>query len=148
MAQDHETSPATVAALQSALEIAANAIKTQLMYETPGSGEHQNLSWVLDTILRTLGESREAGIGMMQTSQISAETERPCRQCDRRAEPGGSLCRPCILEDEACEAFWAVIARHFPDAKFGDLSPEATIRQRLANSDAIAEWISNNVPEK
>jgi hypothetical protein len=51
-----------------------------------------------------------------------------------------------MLEVEACEAFWAVIARRFPNARGGDLSPERTIGQRMANVDAIDEWIRNNVP--
>ena len=71
--------------------------------------------------------------------------EKECHQCPRPAEPGNCRCRYCILEVEASEAFWDVIARHYPEAKYGDLSPERTIRQRVANVDAIEEWISNNV---
>jgi hypothetical protein len=41
-----------------------------------------------------------------------------------------------------------VVARHFPEARFGDLSPERTIRQRMSNVDAIEEWIRNNVPPR
>lgn len=81
---------------------------------------------------------------MTSTNETSL-ARRTCIQCDRPAVPGDSRCRPCILEEEACEAFWSVIVKHFPEAKFGDLSPERTIAQRLANSDAIAEWIDNNV---
>lgn len=69
-----------------------------------------------------------------------------CFQCHRPAVPDDGRCRYCILEVEADEAFWAVIVRHFPEAKYGDLSPERTIRQRTANVDAIEEWIRNNVP--
>ena len=74
----------------------------------------------------------------------SSPAEKSCFQCDRPAVPDDGRCRGCILEVEASEAFWAVIARHFPEAKFGDLSPERTSRQRMANVDAIDEWISNN----
>ena len=40
-----------------ALEIAANVIKTRLMYETPGSAEYQDQSRVLETIHNTLGNA-------------------------------------------------------------------------------------------
>lgn len=75
----------------------------------------------------------------------TSPAEKQCHQCHRPAEPDDGRCRYCILEVEASEAFWAVLVRHFPEAKFGDLSPERTIRQIVANVDAIEEWISNNV---
>lgn len=71
-----------------------------------------------------------------------------CCHCSRPVAPHEARCRYCILEVEASEAFWAVIVRHFPTAKYGDLSPERTIRQITANVDAIEEWISNNVPDE
>jgi hypothetical protein len=49
------------------------------------------------------------------------------------------------LADEALDAFWEVIVRHFPQAEFGDLSPEPTIGLHQAAIDAIEEWIQNNV---
>lgn len=69
-----------------------------------------------------------------------------CRDC-RRNPPvvDGTTCRNCILADEALEAFWDVIVRHFPEAKFGDLSFEQTMALHDEASPAIREWISNNV---
>ncbi len=76
----------------------------------------------------------------------TSSSEKSCRHCRRSAVPDGNgNCRICNLEVEASEAFWAVIVRHFPEAKSGDLSPDRTIRQILVNVDAIAEWICNNV---
>jgi hypothetical protein len=49
------------------------------------------------------------------------------------------------LADEALDAFWEVIASHFPKAVSGDLSPHGTIRLQLAAEEAVAEWIANNV---
>ncbi len=50
------------------------------------------------------------------------------------------------LTREADDAFWAVIVRHFPEAKNGDLSPERTIALTQAAEEAVEEWIGNNVP--
>ena len=83
----------------------------------------------------------------METNETSP-AEKLCHQCHRPAESNDGRCRYCILEVEASEAFWAVIVRHFPEAKYGDLSPWRTIRQIVANVDAIEEWISNNVPQE
>ena len=41
-----------------ALEIAANRIKATLMHETPGSGEFQDLDWVLQTIHTTIAKAK------------------------------------------------------------------------------------------
>lgn len=49
------------------------------------------------------------------------------------------------LTDEALEAFWEVVVKHFPQATTGDLSPMRTIELSLAAEAAIEEWISNNV---
>lgn len=51
------------------------------------------------------------------------------------------------LVDEALDDFWDTVARHFPDATTGDLSPWTTIRLDLAAKAAIEEWIFNNVPD-
>ena len=51
-----------------------------------------------------------------------------------------------LLAQEALDAFWNVIARKFPKATSGDLSPLTTIRLVVAAETAIDEWISNNVP--
>jgi hypothetical protein len=50
------------------------------------------------------------------------------------------------LVQEADDAFWEVIVRHFPQARSGDLSPLATVQLTRAQEAAVAEWISNNVP--
>jgi hypothetical protein len=49
------------------------------------------------------------------------------------------------LIEEADIAFWAVIAKHFPEAKTGDLSIDRTIRLTIAEQEAVKEWIANNV---
>lgn len=82
----------------------------------------------------------------MAKANETSTAESECFQCNRSAAPGEGRCRFCILEAEASKAFWGIIVKHFPEAKFGDLSPERTIHQRIANVDAIEEWISNNVP--
>jgi hypothetical protein len=49
------------------------------------------------------------------------------------------------LADEALDAFWQVIVRHFPQATTGDLSPLATLHLGQAAEAAIEEWIGYNV---
>lgn len=48
---------------------------------------------------------------------------------------------------DADDAFWSVITKAFPEAKHGDLSPEASARLALSQARAVVEWIENNVPE-
>ncbi|MBI3408196.1 MAG: hypothetical protein HY040_07555 [Planctomycetes bacterium] len=48
------------------------------------------------------------------------------------------------LADEALEAFWEVIVKHFPQATSGDLSPGQTMRLQLAAESAILEWVVSN----
>jgi hypothetical protein len=81
----------------------------------------------------------------MANANEKSPAKRICFQCHRPAEIDDGRCRFCILEVEASEAFWAVIVRHFPEARSGDLSPWRTINQIVANVDAIEEWIGNNV---
>jgi len=50
------------------------------------------------------------------------------------------------LADEAQDAFWAVVVRHYPQAKTGDLSPWTTVQLTIAAENAIEEWIWANVP--
>jgi hypothetical protein len=50
------------------------------------------------------------------------------------------------LADKALDAFWHVIAKHYPQATSGDLSPWCAISLQDAAEDAIEEWIDNNVP--
>lgn len=52
------------------------------------------------------------------------------------------------LADEAEQAFWEVVVRHYPQAEKGDLSIDNTVRFTLAAQDAIEEWLENNVPAK
>lgn len=52
------------------------------------------------------------------------------------------------LADEAWDAVGQILARRFPEARCGDLSPERTLVLRSALEDAIAEWIDNNVPPR
>ena len=49
------------------------------------------------------------------------------------------------LIEKADIAFWAVIAKHFPEAKTGDLSIDRTVRLTIAEQEAVKEWIANNV---
>jgi hypothetical protein len=49
------------------------------------------------------------------------------------------------LANEALDAFWQVIVKHFPQATTGDLSPLATFHLDQTAEAAIKEWISNNV---
>jgi hypothetical protein len=49
------------------------------------------------------------------------------------------------LANEALDAFWQVIVKHFPQAITGDLSPLATFQLHQAAEAAVVEWIANNV---
>jgi len=49
------------------------------------------------------------------------------------------------ITNEALDAFWQVILRHFPQATTGDLSPLATFQLDQAAEVAVREWIANNV---
>jgi hypothetical protein len=71
-----------------------------------------------------------------------------CSRCFRDPEVEGArgLCRYCSLSDEALDAFWDVIVKRFPEAETGDLSPSATVGLGRSATDAIKEWIGNNVP--
>jgi hypothetical protein len=51
-----------------------------------------------------------------------------------------------LLTDEALDAFWQVIANHFPQATGGELSIDRTIRLQVVAEEAIEEWIKQNVP--
>lgn len=44
------------------------------------------------------------------------------------------------------EAFWAEIAGAFPEARYGDFSPEQTSAWDAACNAAVVGWIRNNVP--
>jgi hypothetical protein len=48
--------------------------------------------------------------------------------------------------EHALDAFWQVVADHFPAAESGDLSPWQTIKLECAAHDALRHWIENNVP--
>lgn len=53
-----------------------------------------------------------------------------------------------LIIEEASHSFWASIAKSFPDATSGDLSPGATFAFDTAAETAVEEWVSNNVPHK
>ena len=48
------------------------------------------------------------------------------------------------LTENALGKFWNSIAKQFPHAKTGDLSPDATIKLSIAAEQAVGEWIENN----
>lgn len=48
------------------------------------------------------------------------------------------------LTNEALDAFWQVIVKHFPRSTTGDLSPLATFQLDQAAECAVREWIANN----
>jgi hypothetical protein len=50
------------------------------------------------------------------------------------------------VANDALDAFWAVVVRHFPTAETGDLCPWLTIQLQIAAENAIEEWADNNVP--
>jgi hypothetical protein len=52
------------------------------------------------------------------------------------------------LIDQAFDAFWDVIAKRFPEATTGDLSPWTTKRLDAVAREAVEEWIFANVPTK
>ena len=49
------------------------------------------------------------------------------------------------LTDKALDAFWAVVAEHYPQARTGDLSPGTTLCLLNAAENAIKEWVDSNV---
>jgi hypothetical protein len=42
--------------------------------------------------------------------------------------------------------FWASIVESFPEAKTGDVDPLLVIKFHITISDAVREWVLNNVP--
>lgn len=48
--------------------------------------------------------------------------------------------------EEAQNAFWAVIVKHYPEADSGDFPPDATFAFDQAIKDAAETWIAFNVP--
>ncbi len=85
---------------------------------------------------------------MLTSKTPPAANQQDCIRCGRTLPPGIRDCKLCDLAYEAIEEFWQVVVRRFPEAKYGDLSPERTIRLHTAATDAIEEWISNNVPNQ
>jgi len=53
-----------------------------------------------------------------------------------------------LLIEEAIDAFWSVVVKHYPEAKTGDLSPETTIGLVNAAERAVEEWVEYNVPKE
>lgn len=52
------------------------------------------------------------------------------------------------VTEDALEAFWKVVAKRYPSAKYGDLSPHADFALKRAAEAAITEWVEENVPAK
>ena len=52
------------------------------------------------------------------------------------------------VTENALEAFWKVVAKSYPSAKSGDLSPGADFTLNQAAEAAVAEWVDENVPAK
>jgi hypothetical protein len=52
------------------------------------------------------------------------------------------------VTEDALEAFWRVVARKYPQAKTGDLSPGTHHALQRAAQAAVAEWVEANVPAK
>lgn len=50
------------------------------------------------------------------------------------------------VTEKALGAFWEAVAREYPEAEFGDLSPERDAKLLLAAEKAVAEWAANNLP--
>jgi hypothetical protein len=53
---------------------------------------------------------------------------------------------PDSLVQEALDAFWAVIVRHYPTATGGDLGFDVHIQLHLLARTVIQQWVYNNVP--
>ena len=51
-----------------------------------------------------------------------------------------------LILEEAEDAFWQVIGRHYPETTTGDLSPGTTMDLRKAQEAAVKEWIWGNSP--
>jgi hypothetical protein len=52
------------------------------------------------------------------------------------------------IANAALDAFWHIVAQRYPQAKTGDLSPSADMALQVAAEQAIAEWVSANVPHQ
>ena len=52
------------------------------------------------------------------------------------------------VTENALEAFWKVVAKSYPSAKSGDLSPHADLSLKRVAESAVTEWVEENVPAK
>lgn len=50
--------------------------------------------------------------------------------------------------EDADMAFWAEIAKAFPEVKSGDFPPDATFKWRLELLDAVLTWLTYNHPAR
>lgn len=50
--------------------------------------------------------------------------------------------------EDAIFAFWAEIAKHFPEATGGDLDPHSVFYFDEMADDLIEEWTATNIPSK
>ncbi len=48
------------------------------------------------------------------------------------------------LTQNALDAFWNIVAKQYPQAKTGDMSPLTTAKLSTAAETAVVEWIENN----
>jgi len=48
--------------------------------------------------------------------------------------------------EQASTAFWAQIVKNFPEAVYGDLDPEVTVRLRREQEAAVKRWVQLNIP--
>ena len=51
------------------------------------------------------------------------------------------------VTEEALNDFWSRVAKRFPKATSGDLSPERTFALKQAATEAVREWFNNNCPD-
>ena len=49
--------------------------------------------------------------------------------------------------EEADNAFWGVVAKHFPEAKTGDYPPDLTFTREQHNTEDVLWWLRFNAPE-
>ena len=50
--------------------------------------------------------------------------------------------------EDAIFAFWAEVAKHFPEAESGDLDPHSVFYFDEMADDLIEEWTASNLPRK
>jgi hypothetical protein len=56
--------------------------------------------------------------------------------------------RMMVARHDAIFAFWAEVAKHFPDATGGDLDPHSVFYFDEMADELIEEWTATNIPSK